>query len=241
MNETLEVTRTYSRRSLHGQVAHDIGSRILQGDLVPGQILPNEATLSAELNVSRTALREAIKVLAAKGLVESRPKTGTKIRPRDSWNFLDPDILSWLFASGPNRHAAIVLFEVRQIVEPQAAAMAAERADAEQIAGIRQAYQEMAAADDDVEAGIEPDLRFHQLILAATGNELLRSLGAMIETALAASFKVSSSRPGVKLNALELHKAVLDAISTGDSEGASRAMGILLQEARDGVIDYISS
>jgi len=241
MNESLEVTRTYSRRSLHGQVAHDIGSRILQGDLQPGQILPNEATLSAELSVSRTALREAIKVLAAKGLVESRPKTGTKIRPRESWNFLDPDILSWLFASGPNRQAAIILFEVRQIVEPQAAAMAAERADADQITGIRKAYQEMAAADGDVEAGIEPDLRFHQLILAATGNELLRSLGAMIETALAASFKVSSSHPDVKLNSLDLHKSVLDAIIAGDPDGARGSMSVLLQEARDGVIDYVSS
>lgn len=240
MSESLEATRTYSRRSLHGQVAHDIGARILNGDLAPGQVLPNEATLSAELKVSRTALREAIKVLAAKGLVESRPKTGTKVRPRESWNLLDPDILSWLFSAGPNRQAATTLFEIREIFEPEAAAMAADRASKEQIEVIARAYADMEAAGADVEAGIEPDLRFHQHILAATGNELLRSLGAMIETALAASFKVSSSRPDVQLNALDLHKRVLDAIAAGQPEVARRTMVLLLKEARDGVIEYVS-
>ena len=119
--------RTYSTRSLHGQVAHQIGERILRGDIAPGQSLPNEADLSEELNVSRTALREAIKVLAAKGLLESRPKTGTRVRSRDNWNMLDPDVLAWLFADGPNAAASEMLFEIREIFEPSAAAMAATR------------------------------------------------------------------------------------------------------------------
>jgi len=240
MSESLEATRTYSRRSLHGQVAHDIGARILNGDLMPGQVLPNEATLSAELKVSRTALREAIKVLAAKGLVESRPKTGTKVRPRESWNLLDPDILSWLFSSGPNREAATTLFEVREIFEPEAAAMAADRATREQVDLIGGAFADMEAAGTDVEAGIAPDLRFHQNILAATGNELLRSLGEMIETALAASFKVSSSSPDVQLNALDHHKRVFDAIAQGKPDAARQAMKVLLREARETVIEFVS-
>lgn len=240
MSEPREATRTYSRRSLHGQIAHDIGARILNGDLPPGQVLPNEATLSAELKVSRTALREAIKVLAAKGLVESRPKTGTRVRPRESWNLLDPDILSWLFASGPNREAVTTLFEIREIFEPEAAAMAARRATKAQVGLITDAFVDMQAAGDDVLAGIAPDLRFHQNILAATGNELLRSLGAMIEVALAASFKVSSSQPDVQLNALDLHKRVLDAIAEGKQDVARQAMIVLLKEAREGVIEFVS-
>src|SRR5262249_18820510 len=105
---------TYSNRSLHGQVAHDIGAQILRGDLGPGDVLPNEADFSARLKVSRTALREAIKVLAAKGLVESRPKTGTRVRPRGEWNLLDPDVLAWQLAAGPVESFVADLFELRQ-------------------------------------------------------------------------------------------------------------------------------
>src|SRR5579871_5277797 len=100
--ERAPSSRTFSRRSLHGQVAHDIGRRILGGLVKPGELLPSETELSQRLGVSRTALREAIKVLAGKGLIESRPKTGTRVRPRESWNFLDPDVLTWAFAG----HAA---------------------------------------------------------------------------------------------------------------------------------------
>ena len=238
MNETHTQIRTYSRRSLHGQVAHDIGARILQGELAPGQVLPNESQLSTELSVSRTALREAIKVLAAKGLVESRPKTGTKVRRREDWNLLDPDILSWLFAAGPNVPATDMLFEVREIVDPAAAAMAATNRDEAQIAAISAAYEGMVAAGDDVPAGIEPDLRFHQLILAATGNELLRSLGSMIETALAASFAASNAM--LKANALPQHKAVLAAIIAQDPDTASSTMRHLLKEARRSVHQFIA-
>src|ERR671936_3107405 len=86
---------TYPRRGLHGAIVHDIGVRIMRGELQPGDLLPTEEELRGELAVSRTVLREAIKVLAAKGLVESRPKTGTRVRPRQSWNLLDPDVLAW--------------------------------------------------------------------------------------------------------------------------------------------------
>lgn len=230
--------RTYSTRSLHGQVAHQIGERILRGDIVPGQSLPNEADLSEELNVSRTALREAIKVLAAKGLLESRPKTGTRVRSRDNWNMLDPDVLAWLFADGPNAAASEMLFEIREIFEPSAAAMAATRASKSQISDLRAAYEAMEVAGDDIDASVPADLKFHQLLLASTGNELLISLGSMIETALAANFKVSSAGPrGIKI-ALPQHKAVLEAIAAGDAVGAQTAVIELLQQARISVAKF---
>lgn len=231
LHRTETGKRIYSRRSLHGQVAHEIGARIIRGELAPGETLPNETVLSQELKVSRTALREAIKLLAAKGLVESRPKTGTRIRPRASWNLLDPDVLNWLVSDAAFEDYADDLFEMRRLIEPAAAAIAAARGDKPAIANIKTAYEDMVAAGDDIEAGVEPDLRFHQAILTATGNEFIAPLGALIDSALATSFRISSSRPGAKLNSLPRHEAVLKAIVAGDGEGARKAMEILLSDA----------
>ncbi len=141
-----QPNRTYSRRSLHGQVANEIAQRIMSGEFAPGTILPNEADFSVKLKVSRTALREAIKVLAAKGLVESRPKIGTRIRPRDHWNMLDPDVLAWQFASDDVARFADDLFEVRQIIEPAAAALAAVIADRYGYRGDTATYDMICAA-----------------------------------------------------------------------------------------------
>lgn len=223
--------RTFSRRSLHGQVAHEIGTRIIRGELAPGDTLPSEIDLSVELSVSRTALREAIKLLAAKGLVESRPKTGTRIRPRSSWNMLDPDVLNWLVSNGVFEDYADDLFEMRRVVEPAAAAIAAMRGNKAAIAEIEKAYEDMVVAGEDIEAGVEPDLRFHKSILAATGNEFIAPLGALIESALATSFRISSSRPGAKLNSLPRHETVLKAIAAGAAERARKAMERLLSDA----------
>jgi DNA-binding FadR family transcriptional regulator len=222
---------TYSTRSLHGQVAHDIGGRILRGDLAPGAVLPNEADFSARLRVSRTALREGIKVLAAKGLVESRPKTGTRVRPRADWNLLDPDVLAWQMAAGPLERFVEELFELRQMIEPQAAAIAARRAGAAEVRRIEQAYLGMKQAGNDSARWIEPDLRFHQAIIRATGNELLWPLGAIIETALTASFRLSSAGWDGPVHSLPLHKAILDAIRRRDAAAAGAAMRRLLEDA----------
>lgn len=227
--------RTYSVRSLHGKVAHDLGARILGGALPPGAVLPNETLLSVELSVSRTALREAIKVLGAKGLVESRPKTGTRVRPRSEWNMLDPDILAWQFAATPIDRFTQNLFEVRRIIEPPAAALAATRGDEKAIAQIAAAFAELEAAGDDVEASIGPDLRFHQAILAATDNELLIPLGALIETALASGFRLSNRNTGARLMSVPRHRDVLRAIQAHDAEGARQAMVDLLDNAIEGV------
>lgn len=222
--------RTYSTRSLHGQVVHELGKRIVTGDIGEGAVLPNETELGASFDVSRTALREGIKVLTAKGLLASRTRTGTRVRPRNEWNMLDPDVLSWrLSASTQTEQFIRDLVEFRQAVEPLAASLAAQRATDEDVAKLEQAYEDMVAAGDDVEAAVEPDLRFHQSILQASGNELLAPLGAMIETALIASFRLST--PAIKLDALEVHKAVLDAIKAGDAEEAHLATLRLLDYA----------
>ena len=239
--KTTSQSRIFSRRSLHGRVAHEIGARIVRGEMVPGEALPNEADWSARLKVSRTALREAIKVLAAKGLIESRPKTGTRVRPREDWNFLDPDVLAWRLAAAPIDRYVKDLFELRRVIEPAAASLAALRATATEIERIEDAYRGLEAAGDDGELWVEPDLRFHQAIIQTTDNELIGALGALIETALTMSFRLSNDNPAGQRHALPLHYGVLAAIRAGDGEGARRAMLLLLDHSEEDVRRSVSS
>ena len=231
--------RTYSNRSLHGRIAHRIGMQILRGELPAGRGLPSEDVWSAELQVSRTALREAIKVLAAKGLIESRPRTGARICARERWNFLDPDVLAWRLAALPTEPYVRDLFDLRRVIEPSAAALAAERAGKAGIARLAAACAEMAAAGGDGEAWMAADLKFHQTLLWMTGNEMLGSLGALIETALIMSFRLSEGNPRGQRHALPLHTAVLDAVRAGDAPRARDAMLVLLADARKDVASVL--
>src|SRR5205814_3934470 len=125
----------YPEQSLHGRIVHAIGRRILSGDLRPGDLLPAEPDLGA----SRTVVREAVKVLAAKGLVESRPKTGTRVRPRTAWNLIDPDVLAWRLETKPDRQFFQELIEIRRVVEPEVARLATTRATDDEVGALEQA------------------------------------------------------------------------------------------------------
>lgn len=232
MFSTAKNSRIFSRRSIHGRIAHELGQQILHGDLAPGEILPSETALGQEFGVSRTVLREAIKVLAAKGMVESKTKIGTRVRARDHWNMLDPDVLSWSLSSHEAESYAAGVTEMRHILEPAGAALAAERATEQQIGRIREAYEAMAAAGADLERSIPHDLRFHQSILEATGNTFLASMGHVIESALAFSFQVSARARDDAAYSLPLHKTVLERIEARDARGAQAAMLRLLENAR---------
>jgi len=211
---------------------------MISGQLREGWVLPNEGELGAEFEVSRTALRDGIKVLAAKGLLVSRTRTGTKVRSRLEWNMLDPDVLAWRLKSGQSAEFVQELYEFRRATEPMAASLAALRATDAEIATMEQALDEMEAAGQDISATIEPDLRFHQTILAASGNELLASLSSMIETSLAFSFQIFESDGAVDI--VSVHRVVLDAIRARDSVAASEAMFALLDFSRgwkQGILD----
>src|SRR5438094_2683806 len=151
----------YPEQSLHGRIVHAIGRGILSGELRPCDLLPAEPDLGA----SRTVVREAVKVLAAKGLVESRPKTGTRVRARDAWNLLDPDVLAWQQDGAVNEALLRKLTEVRRIIEPAAAELAAARADPREVVALEEALQEMErtaqAHGGDYEAFVQADMRFH--------------------------------------------------------------------------------
>jgi DNA-binding FadR family transcriptional regulator len=214
--------------SLHAKLLDQLGQSIVRGDLVPGDPLPNADDWSASHGVSRTVLREVIKVLAGKGMVDSRPKIGTRIRDRGDWNFLDPDVLAWRYGSTTNFNDARSLFELRRAIEPMAGALAAERAEVAEIANLEQLYQRMERWADDNERFAEADLAFHQAILRMTGNELFGSLAALTETAMLISFRMSDDNPLGQRPSLPLHKRVCDCIAMRDPTGTRNALIELL-------------
>lgn len=225
---------------MHAQIVEEVGNRVVRGDWKPGETLPDESVFGAELHVSRTVVREALKVLSEKGLIESRPRIGTRISPKENWNQLDPDVLKWIFANGPSKRNADDLIELRRMVEPGATRLAAARRSDEDAKLLRQAYQDMVDAGSDIDAGIEPDLRFHHIILKASGNQMLVPLGYAIESALAASFRISNSVPGSIEKSLARHEAVLHAIETRDADAAEKAMHNLIDRAQETIYQIIT-
>jgi DNA-binding FadR family transcriptional regulator len=165
-------------RRFHGAVANWLGSAILSGKYPPGSTLSGEVEFSEKLDVSRSAYREAVQVLIAKGLLESRPKTGTRVLPRDRWNMLDPEVLAWAFSGEPDLAFVRNLFELRAIVEPAAAALAAARHTKAELKTIKDALAAMAEHKLTTEAGRSADRDFHGAILRATHNDALIALSS---------------------------------------------------------------
>lgn len=223
---------TVSMRRLHGYVAHRLAVSIIGGETPPGSVLPNEEQASSAFGVSRTAYREAIRMLAAKGLVEAQPKTGTRVAQRSRWNLLDPDVLGWHFEVEPSPTFISSLFELRLIVEPAAAAMAAERRDDGDIADLAEALSRFAALGTTRPEGLEADLAFHTAILRATRNEPLTALSSVINAALHWSVRIKLDAPeDVRRDSLGDHQAVFDAIARRDAGSARARMAALLEQA----------
>lgn len=231
--------RAYPNRGLHGRVVHEIGLRIVSGQLEPGQALPNEADLGAELDVSRSVLRESMKVLAGKGLVEVRTKTGTRVRPRHDWHLLDPDVLTWQFEEAVRPKDLYDLLELRFVVEPAAARLAAERRTPEEKIAIEGSFAKMEANVADPESFIDADLEFHDGIFDASHNELLQQIAGVIHVALRAGRRVHTRDPDRYGPSLLLHEAVLRAISAGDGAAAGEAMRVLVVGARQDLEHYL--
>lgn len=227
--------KTGRSRGLHGQVVHDLGRRIISGEFPAGSPLPSQDECCALLGVSRSVLREALRVLAAKGLLDARPKAGTYVRPRDAWNFLDSDILEWRLAGVEAEEVVDQLYELRQMVEPVAASLAASKAKLSDFRSMGRAYDDMVAASDD--RIVEPDLRFHRAIIAASGNELFASLGRVVESALLVSFRIGTGNPQGQEHSLALHKAILDSIVDRDPAAARLAMQKLIEYSRRTVLE----
>ena len=224
-----------AQRGLHSQTVRQLGLSIVRHDVKPGEAFPDEATLSAQLGISRTVLREAVKVLAAKGLIEVRPRTGTRVRPQRDWNLLDPDVLQWRYEASPDERLLRNLTEVRRLIEPPAAGMAALYATDEQVASTEAWYRRMLEEHLVDEALINADMGFHGAIPAATQNDLLQHLGKTISLTLRFSRTVTASVPGTSKASTPLHWAVYEAIRDRDPPAAEGAMRELLERTAEDI------
>ena len=219
-----KVFTSLQRQNLSGQVVGEIGLSIMRGEFKPGDTLSSESELSLQFHVSRPVMREALKILSAKGLIESRPRTGTKVRPRADWNILDPEVIGWLYEVGPDRSFLDALCEVRLMFEPAAARIAAARATGEEIKTIGECYRRIEEGVNALETYIPADLAFHAAICAAAHNEMLQKITETLTTSLHMSRVVTSRLPGANLAAMPLHWSVAEAIRKGDEQAAEEAM-----------------
>jgi DNA-binding FadR family transcriptional regulator len=218
-------------RSLPMQVARSLGIRIAAGELEAGSLLPDENALCVRLGVSRTVVREAMKLLAAKGLIEVRPGAGTRVLDRNSWQMLDHDVLAWQYEAGISGKQFQDLMELRLMFEPAAAELAARRGTPEAKAQISDAVDRMRETVGVANEFAVADASFHLAILRACANSYLNGLQAVIYAGLLGSIKKTNSSLELNQASVPYHEAVARAIARGDTAGARDAMLTLLKDA----------
>ena len=214
---------------LRQRTVESIGYRIIDSTYPPGHRFANQKDLSAELGVSRTVVREALGLLRDKGLIESRPKAGTVVADYRSWNLLDPDILRWSIASRSAPTTLSHVAEVRLVIEPEAARLAAQRRSDEAAGKLCVLYDAMAAAVSDWARYIAADLAFHDAVFQAAANPVLAQMAETIRVALEGSRRVTVQVPGGPATTLEHHARVVRAIQDHDAANAARAMTELIE------------
>lgn len=222
-----EQQRIVANRNLSYRLAESIGRRILIGDPAPGEILPGEVELGEMYGVSRTAVREAIKMLAAKGMVLPRPRIGTRVMPKKNWNYLDQDLLAWLDFDADSQ--LIVEYQkVRLTLEPEAAALAAVHATAEDRLEFEQLMLQMHQMKDnfDQDRWVEIDTRFHQLVYFSSGNHFISPFGNLFKAVFENYFRVVTREQVMQL---DVHQRIVDGILNHDSDVARQATLELLQ------------
>lgn len=213
-----------------------LANRIIAGTYPPGALLPTENRLVAELGVSRTALREAVRTLAAKGFLEAKQRVGTRVRPTHEWHRLDPDVLGWMSEIGLDLDFVNGLIEFRLVIEPAAAALAAERASANDLAKIETAYLGMVEhLPNDLDACAKADVAFHIAILKASRNPVFSNLGEIISAALHSAFRLTTSASRSYARTLGAHGEVLEAIRLRDPYTARCRMEFLIGIAAEDV------
>lgn len=221
------------KSGLHAHVLHQIGKDIASGTYPEGTVLPREAELQVRFKASRQTVREAIKVLSAKGMVYARKRAGTFIQPRNSWDLLDPDVLAW-HPTGELPHDVVADFvEMRRLIEPAAARFAASRGSEAEVRRISDALTRMHESVGDSEHFYEADIEFHMAIFVASHNGVIGRMSAMLRPLLEASFRLqreASAKRGLH-DGYGVHEAVYLAIARKDPEAAYAAMERLLDRA----------
>ncbi|HEX3913592.1 MAG TPA: FadR/GntR family transcriptional regulator [Steroidobacteraceae bacterium] len=218
---------------LHGSIARKLGISIVSGQYKPGDLLNGEISSSEQFAVSRTAYREAVRILAAKGLVDARPKVGTRINSKSKWNLLDPDVLVWIFESEPDLDVLNSLFELRNVVESAAAGFAAARRSAAHLKAMRLALRGMATHTLATEAGRQADLDFHTTLLDATANPFIISLTSGVSAAINATTVFKHRKGPLRRDPMPDHMRVFEAIAAKNPVKAEQAMSDLIVLARE--------
>ncbi len=225
--------------SLSTQVAREIGRRIVCGTYPPGELVEDEGALAERYQVSRSVIRDAVKILVGKGLLEVRRGIGTRVRSRTSWGLLDDDVLAWYQSAPPNSDFFRQLMDIRLIFEPKAARWAADRASGEEIDQIRAAIERMEAEKGSVEDFVIADALFHRSILHAAHNEFLIAMEGVIFSALLSSIRLTNMDPRENEDSLPFHREVYEAIAARDCERAERVMDRLLADANRRLVERI--
>ena len=231
--------RNTSVSTMSAQVARILGARIVSGEFQPGDSLPIEGELCQAYGVSRSTIREAVKNLAAKRLIEVAPKIGTRVLPFSSWNLLDPDVLSWRLNAQFDRRIVEDLYEMRQCFEPRACCLATRDGTDEDLEHVRRCYADMLSMLHTPALAASAETEFHLAIIAATHNGLFVTIGGAVKTALRVSFALTQKSPGRQPIDLSPYEAVLSALLARRGEEASEAMRGLLDLSRQRVLNAL--
>ena len=229
-------------KNVFGSTVDFLGEAIVSGRYPVGESLPAEPLLCGELGVSRSVLREAVKSLVAKGLLATGPKVGTRVLSEDQWNWFDPDVIAWLVKKGLPTEFVRDLQDPRRVVEPAAVRLAAERADAQDLAAIESAFAGMKrAVEEGGDDYITHDLRFHQSLLRASGNRMLAQMSEVLSALLQTSFEISTRKDNGPASSLSMHREVLDAVSARQPERAEQVILRLIDSARQDIDDVLAT
>jgi GntR family transcriptional regulator, galactonate operon transcriptional repressor len=232
-----ESTRSVS---VVDRVVCALGRDIASGVWKPDEALPTEPELAHRFGAGRNAVREAVKILAAKGFVRTERRAGTIVRQESCWKLLDAEVLSWMLAALENRdHLLDELSELRSVVEPAVAALAANHASAMETLRISEAYDQMEQLPDDLQKAIDADIAFHVLLFEATHNRLLVALVPAFSLLLRANFEISIRAGKPASRNLKEHRQIAEAISRRDPEEARRATRKLLKKTTTGLADLV--
>ena len=218
-------------KNVHGNTVDYLGSAIVAGRFGAAGTMPPEPMLCEELGVSRTVIRESVKSLVAKGLIQTGPKVGTRVRPDSQWNWFDPDVIGWQAKAGLTPEFIRDLQDLRLIMEPAAIRLAAQRATDDDIAGIESAYAGMVDAVDCNGDYVKHDLLFHQGLIRASHNRMLEKMDQALGALLRTSFEISTVKKNGPRDSLPMHRAVLDAVIARMPDQAEDAILLLIKDA----------
>ncbi|MEG3133457.1 FadR/GntR family transcriptional regulator [Rouxiella sp. T17] len=226
---SLNAQQQAAQRNLSYLLAENIAQRVLSGEYAEGSILPGEIELGELFGVSRTAVREAVKTLTAKGMLLPRPRIGTRVMPQSNWNFLDQELLTWWMTRENFDQVMSHFVLLRKALEPQACSLAAVQASAEQKQQLSLYMKEMRELHEnfDRERWIMVDTQFHQLIYEAGKNPFLTSFANLFSSVYQSYFRAITGNEVIKL---EHHQRIVDAILAGEAEEAMQACTILLRD-----------